>query len=225
MYDIDDIPISSIMADNSLLTRRNTEILQTFLNKIGVPDTLQEFVIDLYIAGNFRSSDEIKELNLYKIARCVTTDPEIFKLVYYRLKRKSPLFFEWQSYQSITLIRREIVNKKEKDKYKTRIKYQFHLLDDLNMLFELPLETSREEMQSIMRDILENTSRAAKPKKSKPKDKADAAFKKMVKGMQEYLLHSGSVDLTAFAIENAMETAYEFPNSKIIKKILKDTIT
>ena len=122
------------------LNRRAMGIFSMFLNGLGISDTLQEFVVAVFVAGNWDKTDGYDEIPLMRMAKALANEPISQGRLYNRLKKKSPDYFKWQESQNLTLIDRIIIHE-HTTHHKTKAKYKFIGYEEIAALFRLPVGT------------------------------------------------------------------------------------
>lgn len=153
------------------MTQRNVGIIHMILNRIGVPDSLHEFVIALYVSGNWDNT-EWDEISLMRMARNISSNESNFKSAYYRLKRRSPEFFRWQEGQWFRLVERE----KAKDRMKTKSKYKLLIYKEITHLVEMPLESFQKNIRAEVDKVFWYVPEEANlPKEGHPRESKGAA--------------------------------------------------
>lgn len=187
------------------LTKRNIGILSMLLNNLNVPDLLQEFVIAVFVSGDWDGSNEYNEITLQKMSKSLASNLPAQRKLYNRLKQKSPKFFKWQDAKGIIVIDRIILHE-HTTHHKTKAKYKFINYEEIKSLFELPLETPHAAIRRGMDEILTRyptlESQTRRPKRKRPESTAKAA----IRSAEETIELTGSIEAANLYLQDAGES-------------------
>lgn len=153
----------------SRMTQRNIGIIHMILNRVGVPENLQEFVIAIYASGNWDKT-EWDAISLMRMARCVTSNPDDQKKAYNRLRKRSPEFFKWQDGQWFRIIERE-KRKDDRKSHKTSVRYKLLIYPEIVRILEMPAESFQKKIrEEVERMFAMFPSEPNPPKETLPKE-------------------------------------------------------
>lgn len=174
------------------LTRRNMGIFSMFMNGFGLPDVLQEFVLAVFVAGNWDKTDGYDEIPLMRMAKSLATDLTSQNKLYNRLKRKSPEFFRWQENRGFVIIDRIILHE-HTTHHKTKAKYKFVGYDEIVSLLKLPPRTPAIYVrQAVEVSLAKYPSLVPAVRKTRRK-RPETTVKAAIRNIQETIELTGSI--------------------------------
>lgn len=206
-----------MQSDLPNLNRRAMGIFSMFLNGLGIPDTLQEFVVAVFVTGNWDKTDGYDEITLMRMAKTLCNEPISQGKLYNRLKKKSPDFFKWQETKNLTLIDRVILHE-HTTHHKTKAKYKFVGYEEIAKLFELPPGTPMIYIRQAVSITLEHypTLQAPMPKKSRRK-RPESTAKAAIRMANETIELTGSIEAANLYLEEAAKESMSEIGVRIIE--------
>lgn len=198
------------------ISQRNVAILSMILNRIGVPDVLQEFVIALYATGNWDRSDW-DEISLMRMARRITSNPEHQNRALRRLRDKCPEFFRWQDGQYFKIVERRIIEERT-ETYKTKVRYNLLIYKDISKVMEIPPDSLEKDVRSKVEEVFfiypQQPESAREPRIRSKK----SLSRSMIRALNKYVDRMGGPDMAAMELSDVIEEA---KNLKAIEKFLQ----
>jgi len=195
------------------LSQRNVGIIYMILNRLGVPSNLHEFVIALYVSGNWEVADT-EEISLMRMARNISSGEDNQRKAYNRLRLSSPEFFKWQAGQYFWIVEREIVKDDDKS-YKTRSRYKLLIYRQIQMVMDMPQESFQKDIRAKVEEVFMGYPEEANPpKQSKPRG-IESDITAIENALRRLVSKTGSVE-AAF-----VEISEEAKESELLRRVLQ----
>lgn len=189
-------------SEQAPITKRNMGIFDMVLNRLGLPDHLHEFVLAVFVSGNWDRIEGWDEISMMRMARSLATDEITMLRVYNRLKKNSPKFFKWQEEQSFTIIDRVLL-REHTARHKTKAKYFFTLYDLIANLFNLDKRMTQVNVRRAVDKALSAFPILEKPKRSTRRKRPESVAQAIIRNIAELKDLTGSLEASALYIIEA----------------------
>lgn len=148
------------------ISRRNVGVLTMLLNSLEIPDKFHEFIIGIFVSGNWNRHQGWEEITYKRLARNLSSvSNQVFTTVYNRIKKNAPEFLKWQEQNNLELISHESF--KDEGGRWPKVRYAFPHYPTIVKLFSLDKSTSQKEIRTMIETICKNIPRVKKAQRAK----------------------------------------------------------
>jgi hypothetical protein len=157
---------------------------------LGIPEGFQEFVIAVFVSGNWEETEE-EEITLMRMARSISPGIDStlsVKRTYERLKKSSVQYFKWQETQKFAPIPKEVTGT---GRY-TRARYKFPHYGLIQELFHLPLKFTQKQIRAEVSMALGNLALPPPTPRKKKERKAESVAASNARTLEELVALTSS---------------------------------